>query len=606
MALLKFRQFHKNPTNATCIAAILVTFLVFITFLPALQNDFVNWDDDLYVYENPSIRSIDLNFFKWAFTAEVAGLWHPLTMFSLAVDYAFWGLDPFGYHLTNIVFHTINTLLVFILTLRLIEAGGSENVKINDKTLIAGVVTALLFGLHPLHVESVVWVSERKDVLCAFFFLLTILVHLRYVSAGTKGKKLFYYTFCLLLFLLALMSKPMAVSLPVVLLILDFYPIRRLSGNHLRIVLIEKAPFFVLSIASSLITISFHHTSGALETLEKYPFSSRILVALHSYLFYLAKAVFPSNLAPFYSYPQQAEVFTLTYLLTGIFFFAVIILCILMSKKDKIFQTVWLYYVFTLMPTIGVVKVGGQAAADRYTYLPSLGPFLLVGVGAGILFQKSLKRRDKAVCALVLIALFGLLANRTVMQTAIWRGSITLWTHEIKLYPDAQPAYLNRGAAFQAIGSYKQSLTDLTRAIELEPMNAKAYQNRGAVYWSLGDYQQSINDLNRAIELDPWSAKAYQNRGVTYTDMGEYQQAIADFTRAIKLNSRYTRAYYNRGKAYYEAGYIQSALKDFGKAVELDPGYSIAYYSLGVIYSRMGNPGLSQVYYSKAASLGFK
>jgi hypothetical protein len=300
--------------------ALIVASVTFVVYLPALNNEFVNWDDPTYVYENYQIRSIDFGFLKWIFTAVVSGNWHPLTMFTHALDYSFWGLDPRGHHLTSIIFHTFNTLLVFILVVQLLGCGRAGKTGIpngftgpDKKALIAGIVTALVFGIHPVHVESVAWISERKDVLSVFFFLLSVLAYLKYTSSR-NSKRSISYGACLLLFTMALMSKPMAVTLPVVLLILDYYPLGRMSLEGglkgAKWSLLEKVPFFVLSLLSSLITIWAQHTGGALTTLEAYPLKVRILVALRAYAFYIYKMVLPIDLAPFYPYPRSSILYT--------------------------------------------------------------------------------------------------------------------------------------------------------------------------------------------------------------------------------------------------------------------------------------------------------
>lgn len=249
-------------------AAFAVSFITFLVYIPALGNDFVNWDDAQYVYKNQHIQSLDLKFLGWAFSSVVVSNWHPLTLASLALDHAIWGLNPMGFHLTNVAFHVLNTLLVFILTLRLVDHEKGDKTTCNPTALAAGIVTALLFGTHPLHVESVAWVSERKDVLCAFFFLLSIGAYLEYVSpkySSNGPKKQLYYGCTLFFFILALLSKPMAVTLPFVLLILDFHPLGRLDGRRRGWAVVEKIPLFILSAASSAMTLWAQHGGEGLK-----------------------------------------------------------------------------------------------------------------------------------------------------------------------------------------------------------------------------------------------------------------------------------------------------------------------------------------------------
>ena len=295
-------------------------------YTPALKNDFVNFDDDEYVYENSYIRSLNLHALSWMLTAFHASNWHPLTWLSHATDYAIWGLNPFGHHLTNIILHGLNTLLVFLLVTQLMLIAKKLNLtplsshlfhSASVQSLIVASVTALLFGVHPLHVESVAWVAERKDLLCAFFFLLTLCSYLFYTSSIDIKNRRAWITACMVLASAALMAKPMAVTLPLLLLLLDLYPLKRIAfseGTHQNLrVLLEKIPFFLLSFISAILTILAQHAGRTLESLERLPLHFRLVNALHSPLFYLAKMLWPGGLVPFYPFPKTISVFDLTY-----------------------------------------------------------------------------------------------------------------------------------------------------------------------------------------------------------------------------------------------------------------------------------------------------
>jgi tetratricopeptide (TPR) repeat protein len=539
--------------------AFLVAILTVCVYLPTLQNDFVNWDDPKYVYENPYIQYIDFGFFKWMFTSFHASNWHPLTWISHAIDYAIWGLNPMGHHLTNIIFHGLNTFLVVILVIRLINYTNQTLPPLIESNLsiIAGVVTGFLFGIHPIHVESVAWVSERKDVLCAFFFLLSILYYLKYTSSTLKKQKTLNYSICLLLFILSLMSKPMAVTLPVVLIILDIYPLGRLNLRSAftsrRRVLMEKLPFLGLSLASSIITVIAQKTGGAI--LETLP-TDRILVAFSALRFYLLKMVWPSNLAPLYQYPSNISFLTLQYMGSLILVVCITAFCIWSWKRHKVFLAAWTYYIVTLLPVLGIIQVGSQAAADRYAYLPSLGPFLLVGL-ATVSVWKSINLRQhtskymKLFFLISLISLAGFLSITTVKQIKIWKDSLTLWNYELKLFPENEPiAYYLRGEAYEKSGNYKQALDDFNKSIDLNPYYESGYIGRGLFYAKSGNYQKAIQDFDHAIRIKPFDSDLYYNRGLSYRLSGKYQKAIQDFDRAIQLNPQNTDAYVNREICY--------------------------------------------------------
>ena len=550
-----------------------------MVYIPALQNGFVNWDDNRYVYENRYIGSLDFRFLKWSLSAVVASLWHPLTMFSLALDHAIWGLNPSGFHLTNIIFHVINTVLVFILIIQLIGYGNPG--EVNSKKLTVGITTAILFGIHPLHVESVAWISERKDVLSAFFFLSSILFYIKYAST----KRRIFYAASFISFIMALMSKPMAVSLPLVLLILDYYPLRRYESRYKRLIL-EKIPFFAGSVLFSLITIWAHVSyGGGIKTLESFPLTTRLFMAVRTMVFYLLKMILPFNIAPYYPYPKVIRTFELEYLGA----FALIAIIVWSLKKRRLYFTVWLYYIVTLIPVIGILQVGTQAAADRYTYLPSLGPFLLLGLSAGAAFEMC-SGRSRAAFILSLFIVTGLLMNKTVTQIAMWKDSITLWSSEIRLFPNtAEIAYNNRGSAYDNKGKTLEAIKDYTKAIEIKPGFAEAYLNRGTDYFSLGYYSQAIEDFNTSIKLNPKYFDSYYNRGITYNQLGRYQEAIRDYSMAVKFNPGNADAYSHRGYAYSKLKDDEGAVKDYTISIRLEPKKSIVYKLRGISYGNMGD-----------------
>ncbi len=560
--------------------AFLIALLTLLVYLPSTQNGFVNWDDATYVLGNGRIRTFDIGFLRWVFTSHIANNWHPLTIISYAIDYQLLGLNPFIYHFTNVVFHALNTFLVAILSFKLVSRAGIYNnddpTSIRDGALKASLITSLLFGLHPLHVESVAWVSERKDVLYAFFYLLSVLSYLKYISAVPKKAIYPYYTAALSFFLLSLMSKPMAVSLPLILLLLDYYPFGRLNRfgglkwTEAKVIL-EKIPFFILSALAGMLTIWAQ--GKAVAPLAQMPFLMRIFIAIRAYIFYVYKTILPVNLAPLYPYPTLVVFFTHEYMAASILFLLITVLSILAFRKYRFFLVLWLYYIFTLLPAIGLVQVGDQAAADRYTYLAGLGPFILV---SGVIVSALKKTRErKVIYALlnsVVILMFLTMSLLTVRQENIWKDSVSLWSHEIALYPATYRAYELRGLAYQGSNDNKSAVKDFDAAIALAPKDAPSYSNRGISYGILGDYAAAIRDFDSAIGLNSKSEEAYNNRGYTYLKMREYDKAI----------------------------------EDFRKALELDPGNAGVCYNLGFAYSKAGDAGRSEFYFKKASRLSGK
>ncbi len=546
--------------NRQYVAAFCVAMITFIVYMPALKNGFVNWDDNLYVYKNSYIQSLNMKLFYWI--PEVA-LWHPVTMLSLAIDYAIWKLEPFGYHLTNNFLHALNTFLVYVITIRLL----SEHIRTNKKVLIIGFITSLLFGIHPIHVESVAWISERKDVLCALFFLSTVLLYLNFVFAKTSTKRYAYFSCAFLFFVLSLMSKPMAVSLPAILLLLDYYPLRRLYTN-LKGVLIEKSPFFITSFIFSIITFVVQQKEEALPGVELYPLKSRIQIVIQSYIFYIGKMILPFNFAPYY--PSNPHLGSTGFFVSGWLSLAILICITIWSLKRRgLLFSVWFYYIITLIPVIGIIKVGLFSAADRYSYLPSLGIFLFFGLGIGILFDKF--QGKKAIWLFMTLALLAvILANKTTKQIRIWENSITLWSHQITLFPrQVESVYFNRGLAYYAAGRYGDAIKDYTVAVDLNPLLIEARHNRGVAYLDTGNYSEALKDFDIIVNLNPQDYKPYHLRGYIHSMIGEYQQALVDLKRAIDLNPNDNIVYYDLALTYLQLGDNPQATQNLNIAATL-------------------------------------
>ena len=522
-----------------------------------------------------------------------------------------------GHHLTSVIIHGMNAFLVVMIVICLISFVRREYVsegRDNEHApLIAAFITGLLFGIHPLHVESVAWVSERKDVLCAFFFLLSIFSYLRYAfprsneasAGGGAGRK--YYVYSLILFMMALMSKPMAVTLPVILIILDMYPLERLDlkkafSSH-RKVLIEKVPFVALSIASSVLTVIAQHEVKAMMSMSRYSFADRFWIAIKALGFYLVKMVYPVNLAPLYPHPSNISVFTLEYFGSFMLVLGITAFSVFRWKKVKLWFMLWAYFLVTLLPVIGIIQVGEQAAADRYTYLPGLGPMLLAGLGGLWLWRRFASDRIKiSIVAGFVIMILTLLSIMTTGQIQVWKDSISLWNRELSLYSSAI-AYNNRGEAYSISGEYVKAIGDFNKAIELNHELPKVYYNRGSVYKKIGEHQNAILDFSKAIQLDPEDAQAYNNRGNVYIILEKYQDAMADFDKAVAIDPGYALAYNNRGNIYMIFGLFQKAIADFDRTIELSPSYAAAYYNRGNAYlnSRIYQKAISD--YTKAVEL---
>ena len=608
--------------NAPYYLAGVVSLITGLVYLFSLQNGFVEWDDNLYVFENLQIRSITPDFFTWAFSTFHAGNWHPLTWISHALDYAVWGLNPLGHHLTNDILHAVNTLLVVLLVTRLVgaarerkAAGTPMSFPDEQQALIAGGVTGLLFGLHPVHVESVVWVAERKDLLCALFYLLSIMMYLKHAaedSSACTGTALpvfrKHYMLTLVFFILALLSKPMAVSLPVVLLILDWYPFARIrSLQTFRSAVFEKIPFIALSLASSVVTVLAQKAGGTMVLMETVPFSTRLLVAAGALISYLRKMILPADLLFFYPYPREVSFLSATYLAALVLVIAITLFFFVMVKRQRLWLAVWSYYVFTLLPVIGLVQVGMQSQADRYTYLPSLGPFLVAGLAVAAWIpgrSHDAAKRGRALKVATAAVVMVILSVITVRQIGVWKDSITLWSSVIEKEPEEVFfAFHNRGIAFSRLGEFDKAIADYHTAMALKPNFADTHSNLGVALLKKGLIEQAIEEYQTAILLKPDFADAHRNLAVALYTSGNFAGALKEYLVVASLRPEDAGAYADLGSAYGAMGDYDKAIENFLTALRLRPDFADAHYNLAVAYSMTGQLDKAREHYEAANRL---
>ncbi len=575
---------HPKSIKKNLLIISLLIVSTFMAFWQVTHSDFNYFDDPQYVTENRHIQGgLTIEGIQWAFTTGHASNWHPLTWISHMVDVQLFGLQPGWHHLTNLMFHLANTVLLFLILHRL------------TKAFWQSAFVAALFTLHPLHVESVAWVAERKDVLSTFLWMLTMGTYVSYVARPG----LMRYLGLICCFALGLMAKPMLVTLPFVLLLLDYWPLQRLeqmkppqkivkplSNNKkkgkntafqvpvqtavsqwslIRPLLIEKIPLFALTLLFSIITYLVQQKGGAMRTLETLPLGSRMANAFVSYIIYMVKMFWPMNLAVFYPHPMRWPLWKV--LGSVIALVALTVLGVRGARKRPYVALGWFWYMGTLVPVIGIVQVGKHAMADRYTYIPLIGLFIIVAWGVPEVFKNWRFREEAliALSALCLLCLFFL----TWRQVGYWRNSISLYDHTLEVTDGNSLIYNARGVAYGTLGNYRQAIEDYNRAIELNPKFSIAYNNRGVAYGNLGNHRQVIEDCTKAIALDPKYAIAYSNRGNAYKNLGHYRQAIEDYNKAIELNPNYATAYHNRGNAYGNLGNHRQAIEDIKTAARL-------------------------------------
>ena len=612
--------------------------LTIIAFSPLKDSGFIVYDDEQYITKNVYVQSgLSAESISKAFSSDLAkysGHWHPLTWLSLMLDHSLFGLNPTGYHLVNLLFHVLNTIFLFLVLRRM------------TKALWPSAFVAALFAIHPLHVESVAWVVERKDVLSTFFWMLTMGAYSYYVEQKAAQR----YAFVVLFFILGLMSKPMLVTLPFVLLLLDFWPLQRfteaipapripaaeirpeISGKKKKNrkkeaekaamavkavevtkpavpefkwsliypLLLEKVPLFVLAVLSSIVTYLAAHSSGTAASLDDLTPAVRIGNALVSYVVYIGKMIVPVNLAVLYPHPGNVVVWqvigSVILLITATSF----VIC--QAKKLPYLATGWFWYLGTLLPVIGIIQVGIQSMADRYTYISLIGLFIIIAWGIPELL-KNWKHRQEILAALSVLSLL-VFSVITWNQAGYWKNSITLFDHVLNVTGNNWLINNNRGLAYKNLGDYPQAIKDFDEAIRIKPEYAEAYYNRGLAHKALGNAGQAIADYSRAIRIKPNMAEAYNNRGNAYGESGDCNQALMDFNAALEINPSFAEAYMNRGNAYNCLGNYQQAIEDYGRAIEKKPDYAASYYNRAVAYSKMGNGKLAILDLKTAAGLG--
>ncbi|MDI6827997.1 MAG: tetratricopeptide repeat protein [Armatimonadota bacterium] len=513
-------------------------------YCQVLWHDFV-FDDKPYVLLNEHVRTgISLRNLVWALTSFHSANWHPITWISHMLDCTIFGLKPAGHHLINLLLHLANAILLFWLLSKITASQWKS------------AFVAILFALHPLHVESVAWVAERKDVLSTFFCLLTIWAYFAYILNPTFSK----YALVIILFTLGLMSKPMLVTLPFVLILLDYWPMRRTSASLAnrpplaktsapgKNLIFEKVPLFLLSALSCAITYTAQHKGGAVGSFEQYPLEIRAANAVLSYISYAKKMFWPRGLAVFYPHPGDSIL--IWQVVFGAIAILVITLIAVRARKSKPYLIVgWLWYLGTLLPVIGIIQIGGQAMADRYTYIPLIGLFTVVAWGApdlvryvGNVRKNGQHARGKSNFSLFfmpsVLPLAGVLVVAALMvstwvQVGYWQNSTTLFRHAIAVTHGNWLMHNNLGVALAAEGRHSEAISHYRAAVRAKPGYADAHNNLGNAFSRLGRHNDAINEYRQAISLNANNALAHYNLGVILARLGRFDEAKAEFAKAF-------------------------------------------------------------------------
>jgi Tfp pilus assembly protein PilF len=574
-----------------------------VPYLQTLGHEFIKLDDDQYVTANPMVRQgLSGEGVAWAFTSFEAANWHPLTWLSHMLDVQLFGLDAGAHHGVSVLFHALNTLLIFWLFRRLFGHRW------------AAFLIAALFALHPAHVESVAWVSERKDVLSTAFWLLTTLAYLRWLEKPSAQR----YGAVLAAFALGLMAKPMLVTLPFVLLLLDAWPLRRLQGFDPRAgevlpgperedvlskksfwgLVTEKLPLFALTAISSAVTLAAQRAGGAVESFEALGLWDRLSNAAVGYLRYLGKLFWPQDLSLYYPLHEVPPVWQV---LAALVLLAAVTAGAWLWRRERPWLALgWLWFLGTLVPVVGLVQVGGQAIADRYTYVPSIGlGILLAGCWIELVTRRPSLRTPATVgCAVVLVVLGWL----TLRQAAYWQDTFTLFERSIAVTEDNFLLQNNLGAAYTERGQPEKALPLLEAAVETRPSYGEAHNNLGLAWLRRGLPEKAAESFRRALELEPQRTQIAVNLGEALAAAGQLDEAATVLRRAVEEGGG-AQAHNNLGSALAQGGNLTAALEQYRQALELDPDYAGAHANRAQVLAAQGRLDEAAAAFRRAVEL---
>jgi tetratricopeptide (TPR) repeat protein len=616
---------------------LLIALVTFAAFLPTLENQFVNWDDDQNFLNNPHYRGLGWPHLRWMWTTFHMGPYIPLTWMTLGLDYLLWGMQPRGYHLTSLLLHAANAVVFYFVAIRILGwAWPGPGDPGRRRLAVAAACAALLFALHPLRVESVAWATERRDVLSGLFYLLTILVYLRAYERGERGRG--WYWGAVGLSACALLSKSMAVSLPVVLLILDVYPLRRLGGTRgwwsepARRVYLEKIPFMVLALAASALAFLALARLHNMWPLDHLSVAGRLAVSAYGLSFYLWKTVAPFNLSPLYALPANVNPWAPAFLLSYGVVLALTALVSALRRRLPGLPAAWLAYVVILLPVLGVFQNGPQIAADRYTYLAGLG--WAIWAGGGLL--SCWPRLPSLLTGAAVCVLLGL-GVLTWTQVHVWHDSERLWSHALAIDPNSPLSEYNLADAFSRQGKPGEAIEHYRQALRIQPGYAEAHYNLGVTLAQQGKLAEAIEHYREALKIRPgyaWAlnnwghalarqgrpaeaieryrqalkilpdyAEALNNWGVLLAQQGRPAEAIEHYRRALALTPNLADAHYNWGAALAQQGRLVEAIEHNRQALQIEPHFAEAHYNWGVLLAQQGRPAEAIEHYRWALAI---
>ncbi len=585
--------------------ALFVAIVTLAVFFPATRNEFVAWDDYELLVNNPRYRGLGWEQLRWMFSTFYMGHYQPLSWVTFGLDYLLWGMDPFGYHLTSVLLHTANAVLFFFVALRLLSLTIPPGLR--DLTLKAAAASAaLFFAIHPLRVESVAWVTERRDVLSGLFFLATILsyLHATTVSHASSFRRR-WLCVALIFYSLSLLSKATGVTLPVVLLVLDVYPLRRLRyvpgtwwfGPSARPIWWEKVPFLVLAAAAAVIAPLAQHDAGAMASLRRHGLLPRLAQSSYGVVFYLWKTIWPTDLSGLYELPPNLNVLAWPFLLTGAVVVGITIGLFMLRHSWPAGLASWICYVIIVAPVLGIIQSGWQMVADRYSYLSCLAWAVLAGGGLYNWRERSIDpRRDgrkffffATGAAAVIIMTLGILTWR---QVKVWHDTDLLWNHILAI---TDRSNFKSGNVHHLVGrsmvdqrDWSRAIEHFRKSIEIEPNFAPFYNDLGNALARQDRWDEAIENFEKALALNPNLSVAHFNLGNALALQGRFEEAVAHLQDALRIKPEYPEAYNNLGRVLAAQGQLDRAVDLFRRAVQIQPDFAEAHQSLAMALDEKG------------------
>ena len=570
---------------------ILLGVLVIVTIIvyyPGLWGSFLNWDDDSYIINNVLIREFSISSLTAMFSGYFHGHYHPLTLVSLMIDFQIDGMNPFVFHLTNLILHLLNILLVFVF------------IKLLSKNYLVAFFSAAFFALHPMNAESVVWVTERKNLLFSFFFLLSLIQYLRYSS--TNKSRNYYFSF--LLFIIAVLSKGIAIVLPLVLIAVDYVNHRKLISRK---VIFEKIPFLIVALIFGLVAINAN-LGNTIKLGYQASVLERIVYTNYAFALYIFKLLIPLKLSAMYPYLHvffgHLPAIYYLFLPVILLFFIVLIYLIRKGQRLMVFGlSLFAINVFLLLKTFDVPS-GDYIIADRYVYLAGIGIFLSLLVLVDQQIQKHQRLKIPLLSFLVLVLIgFGFLTHQ---RAIVWSDSFRLWDDVLSKYPYATSALNNRGGLKAEMGDLDGAMDDCSKAIFYDSTSYIAHLNRGIVYGAREEYEDALASFDKALKIHPFNPESYMQRGYIKFKMLDYKSAINDYSVAIKYNPGNPEYYFYRGNAFADFGDLPTAIEDYSKTIELNPYHAKAWFIRGMAYIETGEKARGCENLKKSLDLGYE